>query len=512
MIAKIESACLIGMEAARVQVEVSLAKGAPTFSMVGLPDASVRAAKDRVVAAIRNTGFEFPSRRVTVNLAPADLRKEGACFDLAIAVGILMASEAISPSRWPRCFWLGELALDGSIRTVRGALPLARSLARFPGAALALPRGNLDEVSFLSGIDLYPFLDLREVVQWLHAEGKPVPSVRKEEWQPAPANSLIDLAEIKGQAMAKRALEIAAAGRHNLLMVGSPGTGKSMLAQALPGILPSWSLQEALDATQVHSVAGTLHGAGLLPQRPYRSPHHSVSTVGLMGGGDVPSPGEISLAHRGVLFLDELPEFRRDALEALRQPLEQGVVHIHRARGRASYPADFVLIAAMNPCPCGFRGHPKKECQCTNLRIQKYIGKVSGPLLDRIDLQVELPALKVEELFDETRKAETSAVVRSRVERARAIQQKRYRQAAGRVQDNAHLLPRDMRKFCALTPDSEAILKTSVERLGLSARAFDRIRKVARTMADLEDSSTIEVRHVAEAVQYRFFDRQNPLY
>ena len=511
MVAKIDSACLIGMEAARVQVEVSLAKGTPTFSIVGLPDASVREAKDRVVAAIRNTGFEFPSRRVTVNLAPADLRKEGACFDLAMAVGILMASDAIAPRRWPRCVWLGELALDGSLRPVRGALPLARGLSRHEGASLVIPQGNLEEVAFLSGVNVYPFPDLRGVVQWLHAEGAPAPVVTNRLWKAASFSGPVDMADIKGQAMAKRALEISAAGRHNLLMVGSPGTGKSMLAQALPGILPSWDLQEALDATQVHSVAGTLNGVGLLPQRPFRSPHHSVSTVGLMGGGDVPSPGEISLAHRGVLFLDELPEFKRDALEALRQPLEEGVIHIQRARGRATYPADFILVAAMNPCPCGFRGHPKKECQCTALRIQKYVGKISGPLLDRIDLQVELPALKVEELFDEKHKAESSAAVRARVERARAIQKERYRHQTARPRDNAHLLPREMRQVCALTPDGETILKASVDRLGLSARAFDRIRKVARTIADLEASSTMEARHVAEAIQYRLFDRQATL-
>jgi len=509
MIAKIESACLVGMEASRVQVEVNLAKGMPSFSIVGLPDASVREAKDRVVAAIRNTGFDFPSRRVTVNLAPAYLRKEGGCFDLAIAVGILMASEAIVPKRWPRCLWLGELALDGSIRGVRGVLPLAKSLLRQGEESIVIPHANLDEVSYVPGLRLFPFHDLRHVVLWLNAEGNPEPVTIKADWRPATVAAPIDLSEIKGQQVAKRALEIAAAGRHNLLMLGSPGTGKSMLAQALPGILPAWTLDEALDATQVHSVAGTLSGPGFLSARPFRSPHHSASTVGLLGGGDVPAPGEISLAHRGVLFLDELPEFRRDALEALRQPLEQGVIHIHRARGRASYPADFLLVSAMNPCPCGFRGHPKKECECSTLKVQKYIGKISGPLLDRIDLHVELPALKVEELFEERKDAETSSEVQCRVERARRIQEERYRGLKSHARYNARLSPRETRRYCPLSSDGESLLKAAVERLGLSARAFDRIRKVARTIADLEGSEKIEARHIAEAIHYRCLDRPN---
>ncbi len=507
MIAKVDTLCLSGVEAAPVQVEVSLAKGFPTFSIVGLPDASVREAKDRVVAAIRNSGFSFPSRRVTVNLAPADVRKEGASFDLAIAVGILTASEAIVLKRWPRCYWLGELALDGSIRAVRGVLPMGRSLSRHPGAALALPQGNLTEVSCLPGLKLFPFQRLTEVVNWLQAEGDPQALRHEPAWTPAEQTALVDLADVKGQRMAKRALEIAAAGRHHMLMLGAPGTGKSMLAQALPGILPSWTLQEALDATQVYSAAGQIVGTGLISSRPFRSPHHTVSTVALLGGGDIPGPGEISLAHRGVLFMDELPEFRRDALEALRQPLEQGVIQIQRARGRAKFPADFLMIGAMNPCPCGYLGHPKRECECNPYRIQRYMGKVSGPVLDRMDLHVELPALKVEELFESTVHAESSVHVRERVQRARLIQEERYQHFRGRPRDNAHLQPKELPRYCALSSDGESILKAAVEHLGLSARAFDRIKKVSRTIADLEGGQTIEARHIAEAIQYRCLDR-----
>jgi magnesium chelatase family protein len=507
MLAKVESACLIGMEAARVHVEVNLSRGLPTFSIVGLPDTSVRESRDRVVAAIRNAGFEFPARRVTVNLAPADVKKEGACFDLAIAVGVLLASEAVTPARMPRCVWLGELALDGTIHPVRGVLSLVRSLAAQGRTEIALPAANTAEISFLEGITAHPVTQLTEVAAWLRGEiPDPVAPPGRDWHSTDPAG--IDLAEIKGQAAGKRALEIAAAGGHNLLMVGCPGTGKSLLAQALPTVLPRWTLSEALDATQVHSICGRLHGNGLLASRPFRAPHPAISATALIGGGDYPMPGELSLAHRGTLFLDELPEFRRDAIEALRQPLEEGMVHIQRVRGRATYPADCQLIAAMNPCPCGYRGHPKRECVCTPSRVQKYIAKISGPFLDRIDLQIELPALRVEELFAEGASPEPSAAVRGRVEQARAIQAERYRDKPT-IRINAALRGRELKAHCALEADGKNILKSAVDRLGLSARAFDRIRKVARTNADLAQARDIQAPHVAEAIQYRLLDR-NP--
>jgi magnesium chelatase family protein len=507
MLAKVESACLIGMEAARVHVEVNLAKGLPSFSIVGLPDTSVREARDRVVAAIRNSGFEFPSRRVTVNLAPADLKKEGAFFDLAIAVGVLMASEAITPSRWPRCIWLGELALDGTLRPVRGALSLARSLSKKGWNELVLPKPNAQEVSFLKDVQTYPVADLKSVAAWLSGAPDPALPASIQTWDSTPAVG-VDLSDIKGQVAGKRALEIAAAGGHNVLFMGCPGTGKSLLAQALPQLMPEWTLDEALDASQVHSISNPWSG-GLIASRPFRSPHHAISSVALIGGGENPLPGEISLAHRGVLFLDEVAEFSRGALEALRQPLEEGVVHIQRVRGRATYPAECLLIAAMNPCPCGYRGHPKRECICSDTRVQKYLAKISGPFLDRIDLQVEIPSLRIEELFSDDNPPEPSELVRVRVAHARAIQLKRYDSVK---LTNASLRGKDLKRYCRLDPASQQLLKAAIERLGLSARAFDRIRKVARTIADLEGSPDIQATHIAEAIQYRALDRKPALF
>lgn len=507
MLAKVESACLLGMEPQPVHVEVNLSKGMPYFSMVGLPDASVREAKDRVVAALRNSGFEFPTRRVTVNLAPADLKKEGAFFDLPIAIGILLAAELIQPSRWPRCLWVGELALDGGIRAIRGALPLVMGLAQKGWTNLVLPYGNREETAYLKQVQLHPFRHIKEAVRWLESDQSPKSSSLKP-WVPEASSGRTDLAEIKGQVAAKRALEIAAAGGHNLLFVGTPGSGKSLLAQALPTIMPEWTLDEALEASQIHSVNGSLPAQGLLSARPFRSPHHTTSSVALIGGGEVPLPGEISLAHRGVLFLDELPEFRRDALEALRQPLEERHVHIRRVRGQALYPAECLVVAAMNPCPCGYRGHPKRECVCSESRVQKYLAKVSGPFLDRIDLQVEVPALQVHELFAEQREPENSATVRGRVELARDRQRQRYSGKSTHRFLNAHLKGRDLKQLCPLDDTSRELLKTAVERLGLSARAFDRIRKVARTIADLDGKAATNETHLAEAIQYRFLDKK----
>jgi magnesium chelatase family protein len=505
MLAKVESACLIGMEAASVHVEVNLSKGLPYFSIVGLPDASVREAKDRVVAAIRNSGFEFPTRRVTVNLAPADLKKEGAFFDLAIAVGVLLASEVVIPAHWPRCIWLGELALDGSLRGVRGALPLTLELMQKGWKTLVLPQDNSNEVAFLKEAQVYPFSNLKDVMRWLGGEIKAPEFLRNRQWKTGEVSSGVNLSEIKGQASGKRALEIAAAGGHHLLFSGCPGTGKSLLAQALPTIMPPWSLDEAIDASRVHSATGLMRG--LLSSRPFRSPHHTSSSAALIGGGDTPQPGEISLAHRGVLFLDELPEFRRDALEALRQPLEEGVVHIRRIRGRASYPAECVLVAAMNPCPCGYRGHPKRECRCSPYKIQKYIAKVSGPVMDRIDLQIEIPLLKTEELFADGPVAESSETVRARVMRARTIQSQRYKGRPSHF-TNAALRGKEIKRYCALPDDGKNLLKAAVDRLGLSARSFDRICKISRTIADLNGNDNIQMNHVAEAIHCRAFDKQ----
>ncbi|MBO8128186.1 MAG: YifB family Mg chelatase-like AAA ATPase [Peptococcaceae bacterium] len=507
MLAIVNSAALEGLKGYPVEVEVDVAGGLPAWEIVGLPDTAVREAKDRVRAAIRNAGYDFPSRRITVNLAPADVKKEGPGFDLPIAVGVLAASEQINDQKWRDCVCIGELSLDGSLRPVNGILPIVASLVRQGQCRFLVPLDNAAEAAMVAGAEIYGVRDLAQVVRFLQGqELLDTYSIDKEQILSKKKPVYEDLSDVKGHQAAKRALEVAAAGGHNLVMLGSPGSGKTMLAKRLPGILPDLSFEEALEITMLYSLAGLLPpGEPLVTQRPFRSPHHTSSTVALTGGGRIPKPGEISLAHNGVLFLDELPEFHRDTLEALRQPLEEGNISISRVTAAITYPARVMLVASMNPCPCGFYGDPLKECSCTPYQIQRYLGRISGPLLDRIDIQIEVPRLSFQELACET-PGESSAAVKKRVEEARAIQRERL-QKDGLV-NNAQMGVKHLKKYCTLTGEARGLLKQAFEQLDLSARAHDRILKVARTIADLEKSDKLEVHHIAEAIQYRTLDRK----
>ncbi|MEW6319869.1 MAG: YifB family Mg chelatase-like AAA ATPase [Acidobacteriota bacterium] len=498
MLARLHSASVVGVDAHPVRVEVDVSFGLPRFSLVGLPDASVRESRDRVRAAIRNSGFEFPSHRITINLAPADVRKAGSAFDLPIALGVLAAEGRLPARPAALVTVIGELALDGSIHPTRGVLPIAAASRRRGTAGLVLPAANLREAEVVEGLRLCPVATLAEAVAALQVPvdrwplARPAAAVRGD----APAPPTLDLADLHGQAFARRALEVAAAGGHNLLMVGPPGAGKTMLARRLPGILPPLSFDEALDCTAIHSVAGMLPaGSGLLTERPFRAPHHTVSDIALVGGGSLPRPGEISLAHHGVLFLDELPEFTRRALEVLRQPLEEGRIAIARAARTVVFPARFLLVAAMNPCPCGYAGDPRRACRCTPLQVDAYRGRISGPLLDRLDLVAAVDAVPVDELVAPGG-GEPSAVVRPRVLDARARQM-----ARGMV--NARLPIAALREHCALDAAATRLLTRSAERLALSARAFHRVQRVARTVADLAGAGAVGAEHVAEALQYR---------
>ncbi len=507
MLAIVDSAAILGIDAYAVQVQVNAGPGMEKFTIVGLPDTSVREATERVRTALRNSGLKYPPNvNLVVNMAPADIRKEGPGFDLPIAMGILFATGQIPREDVERFLIIGELSLDGSVRSVSGVLPFALAAHSLGKTALIVPRDNAPEASVVEGIEVYPVESLAEAAELFMLPGNrsPHPSTVSD-WSPEQVEFDVDLSEVKGQAHVKRALEVAAAGGHNMLMIGPPGSGKTLLARRLPTILPPLSLSEALEITKIYSIAGMLPGdVGLVRSRPFRSPHHTISSAGLVGGGSIPRPGEISLAHQGVLFLDEFPEFDRRVLEVLRQPMEDGVVTISRAAANLSYPARLQLIASMNPCPCGFLGDLGRACTCSPTQVNKYQTRISGPILDRLDIHIEVPRLRQDELLS-NRQGEPSVNVRARVASARVRQRDRF--VGTNVMNNAQMRPRDVRQYCHLHDDTQALLRTAIEQLHLSARAYDRILKLARTIADLESSTDIALAHLAEAIQYRSLDR-----